>query len=75
MEDGPLPCRAATLMDVNGMAHAPIWLQEVISKNDLVFLLELSTPGNREGTGNQPGLEKLRTADPRRMWRNLAEFR
>jgi hypothetical protein len=26
---------------VNGMAHAPVWLQEVMSRNDQVFLLVL----------------------------------
>ncbi len=60
MEDGSLPYRAATFMGVDGMAHAPVWLQEVMSKDVVVFLLEL---------------ERLRTADPRSMWRSLAEFR
>jgi hypothetical protein len=40
---------------VDGMAHAPVWLQEVMSKAVVVFLLVL---------------EKLRTADPRSIfWR------
>jgi hypothetical protein len=32
-------------MDVDGVAHAPVWLQEVMSKDVLVRLLELSPPG------------------------------
>jgi hypothetical protein len=50
IEDRPLPYGAATFMDINGMAFGPIWLQEMISKNVLVFLLELSTPGKLPGT-------------------------
>jgi hypothetical protein len=40
---------------VDGMAHAPVWIQEVMSKAVVVFLLVL---------------EKLRIANPRSMfWR------
>ena len=59
MEEVPVPYGAATFVGVDGMAHAPVWLQEVISKAVVVFLLVL---------------EKLRSADPRRMWRELADF-
>jgi hypothetical protein len=42
-------------MVVNGMAHAQVWIQEVMSKDVVVFLLVL---------------EKLHTADPRSIfWR------
>jgi hypothetical protein len=47
-------------MVVNGMAHAQVWIQEVMSKAVVVYLLVL---------------EKLHTADPRSVWRYLAEFR
>jgi hypothetical protein len=29
----------------DGMAHASVWLQEVMPKNDPLFLAELSMPG------------------------------
>ncbi len=52
MEDGPLPYGAATFVGVDGMAHAPVWLQEVMSKAVVDFLLVL---------------ERLRTVGPREV--------
>ena len=60
-------------MGVDGMAHAPVWLQEVMSKDVLVFFAGVGHA--REATGNLLVLDELRTADPRRRWRELAEFR
>ncbi len=44
-----------------------------MSKAVLVFFTGVGHA--RDATGNLLVLEKLRTADPRSMWRNLAEFR
>jgi hypothetical protein len=43
-----------------------------MSKDVLVFVAGVGHA--REATENLLVLEKLRTADPRRMWRELAEF-
>jgi hypothetical protein len=44
-----------------------------MSKAVLVFFTGVGYA--RNATGNLLMLEKLRTADPSSMWRNLAEFR
>jgi hypothetical protein len=44
-----------------------------MSKDVLAFFAGVGHA--REATENLLVLEKLRTADPRRMWRELAEFR
>jgi hypothetical protein len=45
----------------------------VMSKDVLVFFAGVGHA--REATGNLLVLDELRTADPRRRWRELAEFR
>jgi hypothetical protein len=70
MEDGSLSYRAATFVGVDGMAYALVWLQKVMSKAVLVFSTGVGHA--REATENLLVLEKLRTADPRCMWRDLA---
>jgi hypothetical protein len=49
VEDGPLAYGAASLVGVDGVAHAPVWLQEMISRPVVAVL---------------PVLEKLRSAEP-----------
>src|SRR5215212_7778083 len=50
MEEGALPYRAATFMVVDGVAHAPVWIQEVRSRTFWSSLLELEAPGKPLGT-------------------------
>ncbi len=65
MAESALPCRAATFVGVYRMAHAPVRIQEVMSKNVLVFFAGVGHAP--EAPGNLLVLDELRTAGPRRM--------
>jgi hypothetical protein len=73
MEEGSLPYTKAAFMVVDRVAHAPVWISEMTSEDALRVLAWVGLA--QEATGILLVLYELPTADPRRMWRELAEFR